>query len=324
MDLEELSPGSPGKSANSSKEDEDGGGVLPGFRFHPTDQELVGFYLRRKMEKKTFSIELIRQVDIYKYDPWDLPKVSTVGDREWYFFCLRGRKYRNSVRPNRVTGSGFWKATGIDKPIYSSDNHQDCIGLKKSLVYYRGSAGKGTKTDWMMHEFRLPPSSPNKASANDASINDNVACDAEVWTICRILRRVPSHRKYMPTIRDDNNKVCSGKGNNSAGSTSKTSSHESGYTEQYLSFGESSIYQQNQISNHARVINERSYSFTNPPTSFITLQEPFVTGAYDNYTPVSFWNNNVFGGQSDYDYGNWDELRSVVDRARDPSFSYNL
>lgn len=94
--------------------------------------------------------------------------MSPVGDKELYFFCIRERKYKNSVRPNRVTGSGFWKATGIDKPIYSAvassgashtnnNNNKHCIGLKKSLVYYRGSAGKGTKTDWMMHEFRLPP-----------------------------------------------------------------------------------------------------------------------------------------------------------------------
>lgn len=92
-------------------------------------------------------------------------EVSNVGDKEWYFFCIRGRKYRNSIRPNRVTGSGFWKATGIDKPIFSTlklssndnaNNNNNVIGLKKSLVYYRGSAGKGTKTDWMMHEFRLP------------------------------------------------------------------------------------------------------------------------------------------------------------------------
>ncbi len=93
-----------------------------------------------------------------------------------YFFCLRGRKYRNSIRPNRVTGSGFWKATGIDKPIYSSSlaaaaaGAGDCIGLKKSLVYYRGSAGKGTKTDWMMHEFRLPSSISDSDHLQDASV----------------------------------------------------------------------------------------------------------------------------------------------------------
>ena len=60
-------------STLDNKKDDDEEVVLPGFRFHPTDEELVGFYLRRKVEKKPISLELIKQVDIYKYDPWDLP-----------------------------------------------------------------------------------------------------------------------------------------------------------------------------------------------------------------------------------------------------------
>ena len=91
--------------------------------------------------------------------------MSSVGEKEWYFFCMRGRKYRNSVRPNRVTSSGFWKATGIDKQVYSN---LDCVGLKKSLVYYLGSAGKGTKTDWMMHEFRLPSTTKTDSPVQQA------------------------------------------------------------------------------------------------------------------------------------------------------------
>lgn len=47
--------------------------MLPGFRFHPTDEELVGFYLKRKIQQRPLSIELIKQLDIYKFDPWDLP-----------------------------------------------------------------------------------------------------------------------------------------------------------------------------------------------------------------------------------------------------------
>lgn len=84
-----------------------------------------------------------------------LTELASTGEKEWYFYCPRDRKYRNSTRPNRVTGSGFWKATGTDRPIYSSEGAK-CIGLKKSLVFYRGRAAKGMKTDWMMHEFRLP------------------------------------------------------------------------------------------------------------------------------------------------------------------------
>lgn len=82
-------------------------------------------------------------------------ELATTGEKEWYFYCPRDRKYRNSARPNRVTGAGFWKATGTDRPIYSSEGTK-CIGLKKSLVFYKGRAAKGVKTDWMMHEFRLP------------------------------------------------------------------------------------------------------------------------------------------------------------------------
>ncbi|CAN6202976.1 unnamed protein product [Urochloa humidicola] len=173
-------------------DEEDEEDMLPGFRFHPTDEELVTFYLRRKVAGKRLSIEIIKDFDIYKHDPWDLPKSNTIsGEKEWYFFCLRGRKYRNSIRPNRVTGSGFWKATGIDRPIYSAATGRsgDSIGLKKSLVFYRGSAGKGTKTEWMMHEFRLPPrpESPHTSPSEQ---------EAEVWTICRIFRRSITYKKH--------------------------------------------------------------------------------------------------------------------------------
>ncbi|KAK3123510.1 hypothetical protein QOZ80_8AG0632010 [Eleusine coracana subsp. coracana] len=162
--------------------------LMPGFRFHPTDEELVSFYLKRKIQQKPISIELIRQLDIYKYDPWDLPKLASTGEKEWYFYCPRDRKYRNSVRPNRVTSAGFWKATGTDRPIYSSEGTK-CIGLKKSLVFYKGRAARGMKTDWMMHEFRLPsltdPSLPKRPIDKNIPLNDS-------WTICRIFKKTSS------------------------------------------------------------------------------------------------------------------------------------
>ncbi|XP_062204792.1 transcription factor JUNGBRUNNEN 1-like [Phragmites australis] len=183
--LSERTKESGGVAEDGTEEDDL---VFPGFRFHPTDQELLGFYLKRKVEKKGFSIEIIKEIDIYKHDPWDLPNeawhvLQGAAEKDWYFFCLRGRKYRNSIRPNRVTGSGFWKATGIDKHIHDGAGGE-CIGLKKSLVYYRGSAGRGTKTDWMMHEFRLP------STSSSADLQD-----AEIWTICRIFKRNMSYNR---------------------------------------------------------------------------------------------------------------------------------
>ncbi|KAL0719576.1 hypothetical protein Bca4012_068900 [Brassica carinata] len=129
---------------------------LPGFRFHPTDEELVGFYLSKKvLLKKSSKIdEIISQIDIYKFDPWDLPR-SRSAEKESYFFCRRGRKYRNSIRPNRVTGSGFWKATGIDKPVYSDGPSKAVIGLKKTLevwtlcrIFKRNVSSRKYTPDW--------------------------------------------------------------------------------------------------------------------------------------------------------------------------------
>ncbi|XWS64262.1 hypothetical protein CRYUN_Cryun06bG0171200 [Craigia yunnanensis] len=194
--------------------------MLPGFRFHPTDQELVGFYLKRKIQQRALSIELIQQLDIYKYDPWDLPKLATTGEKEWYFYCPRDRKYRNSARPNRVTGAGFWKATGTDRPIYSSESTK-CIGLKKSLVFYKGRAAKGVKTDWMMHEFRLPSltdSAPTKRFL-DKSLPAN-----DSWAICRIFKktnstaqRALSHSWVSPILPETSSiSDMPGKGSNSS------------------------------------------------------------------------------------------------------------
>lgn len=228
--LERLSSTCSGKDVIVDGGVDDDDGPLPGFRFHPTDEELVSFYLRRKVEKRRpLSIQIIKQIDIYKHDPWDLAKAnSSIGDKEWYFYCKRGRKYRNSIRPNRVTGSGFWKATGIDRPIYSNggEGHQ-CIGLKKSLVYYRGSAGKGTKTDWMMHEFRLPNDLQQHDEANLNNPKDT-ALEAEIWTLCRIFKR---NKRHTPDWRELSSRK------NSVNSSSNTSSIDSNNNQEcYINF----------------------------------------------------------------------------------------
>ncbi|GAB4848573.1 hypothetical protein Ancab_003279 [Ancistrocladus abbreviatus] len=128
--------------------------VMPGFRFHPTEEELVEFYLRRKVEGKKFNVELITFLDLYRYDPWELPALAAIGEKEWFFYVPRDRKYRNGDRPNRVTTSGYWKATGADRMI-RAENFR-AIGLKKTLVFYTGKAPKGIRTSWIMNEYRLP------------------------------------------------------------------------------------------------------------------------------------------------------------------------
>ncbi|KAF7024330.1 hypothetical protein CFC21_036692 [Triticum aestivum] len=45
----------------------------PGFRFHPTDDELVVHYLCRKVAGQPQPVPIIAEVDLYKFNPWDLP-----------------------------------------------------------------------------------------------------------------------------------------------------------------------------------------------------------------------------------------------------------
>lgn len=46
--------------------------VPPGFRFHPTDEELVGYYLRKKIASQKIDLDVIREIDLYRIEPWDL------------------------------------------------------------------------------------------------------------------------------------------------------------------------------------------------------------------------------------------------------------
>ena len=46
--------------------------VPPGFRFHPTDEELLYYYLRKKVSYEAIELDVIREVDLNKLEPWDL------------------------------------------------------------------------------------------------------------------------------------------------------------------------------------------------------------------------------------------------------------
>jgi hypothetical protein len=82
----------------------------------------------------------------------ELCRIGTEEQNEWYFFSHKDKKYPTGTRTNRATAAGFWKATGRDKAIYSK---HDLIGMRKTLVFYKGRAPNGQKSDWIMHEYRL-------------------------------------------------------------------------------------------------------------------------------------------------------------------------
>ncbi|ESW29323.1 hypothetical protein PHAVU_002G061000 [Phaseolus vulgaris] len=156
--------------------------VPPGFRFHPTDEELVHYYLKKKVASKRIDIDVIKDVDLYKIEPWDLQELCKNGSHEqdeWYFFSHKDKKYPTGTRTNRATKAGFWKATGRDKAIYC----KHCLtGMRKTLVFYKGRAPNGQKSDWIMHEYRL-------------ETNENGTPQEEGWVVCRVFK------KRMTTVR---------------------------------------------------------------------------------------------------------------------------
>ncbi|KAG6716462.1 hypothetical protein I3842_04G049800 [Carya illinoinensis] len=149
----------------------------PGFRFHPTDEELVAYYLKRKINGREIELEVIPEVDLYKCEPWDLPGKSLLPskDLEWYFFSPRDRKYPNGSRTNRATKAGYWKATGKDRKVNSQTR---AVGMKKTLVYYRGRAPHGARTGWVMHEYRLDERECETASGLQ-----------DAYALCRVFKK---------------------------------------------------------------------------------------------------------------------------------------
>ncbi|XP_010457186.1 PREDICTED: NAC domain-containing protein 1-like [Camelina sativa] len=131
-----------------------------GFGFRPNDEELVGHYLRNKIEGNSSHVEVaISEVNICSYDPWDLRFQSKYKSRDamWYFFSCRVNKYGNGNRQSRTTVSGKWKLTGESVEVKDqwgiASGVRGKIGHKRVLVFLDARFPDKTKSDWVIHEF---------------------------------------------------------------------------------------------------------------------------------------------------------------------------
>lgn len=139
--------------------------LAPGFRFYPTEEELLTFYLRHRLAGTRPVVEhLIPVMDIYGYHPSELQAMAGAANvcdtEQWFFFCPRAERELHGGRPARTTPSGYWKATGSPSYVYSSSPNNRVIGEKRTMVFYQGRAPTGNRTRWKMNEY--------KAVADDA------------------------------------------------------------------------------------------------------------------------------------------------------------
>ncbi|XP_062175739.1 NAC domain-containing protein 41-like [Alnus glutinosa] len=122
--------------------------MLPlGFRFMPTDEELISHYLVKKVKGEELSWDGIPDCDLYgEKPPWEI-----CGDQEKvYFFTTLKKLSKNRV--SRTAGCGVWHENCTVK-IY--DNRGDIIGARK-LFNFNVKEGSTTKnSNWIMHEFSL-------------------------------------------------------------------------------------------------------------------------------------------------------------------------
>ncbi|KAM0042895.1 putative transcription factor NAM family [Helianthus debilis subsp. tardiflorus] len=108
----------------------------PGYRFCPTDSELITYYLKRKIELGEQPRCRIYDVHVYSHRPNELTERYRLCEGIWYFCTMRERKHQTGTRVNRRTKDfGYWKSTQKDTKVYDFLTRR-VVGTKRPLAFY--------------------------------------------------------------------------------------------------------------------------------------------------------------------------------------------
>ncbi|WCJ22538.1 NAC domain containing protein 62 [Euphorbia peplus] len=135
-----------------------------GFRFHPTDEELIDHFLIRKIHGDHEDDISFPEIKLCDYEPWELPDLikKESNDEAWFFFSPCDYKYKASLRLNRKTKAGFWKPTGKTRKVVNKCSKK-VIGTKKTLVFYKGNNRKSIRTSFILHQYNVVLQSKGKS-----------------------------------------------------------------------------------------------------------------------------------------------------------------
>ncbi|XP_023539601.1 NAC domain-containing protein 96-like [Cucurbita pepo subsp. pepo] len=121
-----------------------------GCGFRPTEEELITHYLKNKILGQEFLVRFIKEIDLYKFDPEQLPDKSYFpsSNFEWFFFRA------NTSNNKRTTATGGWRSTGDPRRIKARETNE-VIATCHIYVFHRGKGGNAIKTNWVIHEYKL-------------------------------------------------------------------------------------------------------------------------------------------------------------------------
>ncbi|PWA74466.1 NAC domain-containing protein [Artemisia annua] len=159
---------------NNQEEHDYADTLEPGYRFCPTDPELIVYYLKPKIEtEKRHPNCRYYEVNIYDCSPDGLtakPEYRSC-ENKWYFLTWMERKHPNGSRPNRQTrNGGRWKASQARAAVKDVTNR--VVGSRLSLDYFDE---KKRKTPWLMHEYTTKNPNISKESQKH-NTDKNMVC----------------------------------------------------------------------------------------------------------------------------------------------------
>ncbi|KAJ0245829.1 NAC064 [Hirschfeldia incana] len=135
----------------------------PGYRFVPTDAELIDYYLKPFSRDNSISWPNIpiHHANIYESNPQQLTAEYKKGNlTERFFISERTKIKRNGTKQKRGDhNGGHWHAKAVTKTIKAKQ--QGVVGYKTTLNYYVGKQPTGVRTKWLMKEYWLESSDHN-------------------------------------------------------------------------------------------------------------------------------------------------------------------
>ncbi|XP_055817050.1 NAC transcription factor 32-like [Solanum dulcamara] len=160
-----------------------------GFRFHPTDRELINYLKNFMLHEIMPPIDFIKVKDLFgDFEPWQI-----IDGEKTCYFLSRLTRFKNSKKKfSRTVGSGTWRGQTCGKPIKDLSKKNITIGYKRSLRY-ESDIEKDQSEKWLMREYFLPDEYIKKNNNKD------------IFVICKIKdkKQKQEENNYKEVMEED-------------------------------------------------------------------------------------------------------------------------